>query len=117
MAEFEETRTMGEGNPGEAMTHSGPVGDSPATGGTSAKKLCSKTQENADGEINPSAPGQTGTTPHSDRGGVSLRLRATSVAAERWSSSHSSYRRQSSLWRGLHRELCRAGPWRTGGRR
>ena len=67
MAEHEEMKAMAEGNPGEAVTPSGPMGDNPATAGTGKRQLCSKTPENADGEINPSAPGQTGTTPHSDR--------------------------------------------------
>ena len=68
MRDYEDAREMMEGNPGEAMVHhSAPIGDNPSTTGVAAKKLCSKTPENADGEINPSAPGQTGTTPHSDR--------------------------------------------------
>ena len=67
MAEYEEMRGMAEGNPGEAMTASGPIGDNPATAGAGMRHLCSKTPENAEGEINPSAPGQTGCTPHSDR--------------------------------------------------
>jgi hypothetical protein len=67
MAEHEEMRAMAEGSPGEAMTPSGPRGDNPATAGTGMRQLCSKTPENADGEINPSAPGETGITPRSDR--------------------------------------------------
>ena len=67
MAEHEEMRSMVEGNPGEAMTASAPTGDSAATAGAGMRQLCSKTPENAEGAINPSAPGQTGTTPHSDR--------------------------------------------------
>ncbi len=67
MAEYEEMRGMVEGNPGEAMVHqSVPMGDSPTTG-AAVRHLCSKTPENADGEINPSAPGETGITPRSDR--------------------------------------------------
>jgi hypothetical protein len=66
MAEYEEIRNMVEGNPGEAMTHSAPIGE-PATPGSSARQLSSRTPENADGEINPSAPGETGITPRSDR--------------------------------------------------
>lgn len=66
MADHEEMRDMVEGNPGEAMTHSAPIGD-PTTPGTGARHLSSRTPENADGEINPSAPGETGITPRSDR--------------------------------------------------
>jgi hypothetical protein len=68
MAEREEMRGMVEGNPGEAMTHhSEPMGDSPENTGSGVRHLSSKTPENADGEINPSAPGETGCTPRSDR--------------------------------------------------
>lgn len=66
MADHEEMRDMVEGNPGEAMTHSAPIGD-PTMPGTGARHLSSRTPENADGEINPSAPGETGITPRSDR--------------------------------------------------
>lgn len=66
MGENEAMRAMVEGNPGEAMTHAEPMGD-PGACGAGTRQLCSKTPENADGEINPSAPGETGTTPHSDR--------------------------------------------------
>ena len=66
MAEFEEMGDMVEGNPGEAMMPSKPIGD-PTTPGTGARHLSSRTPENADGEINPSAPGETGCTPRSDR--------------------------------------------------
>ena len=67
MAEHEEMSAMMEGHPGEAMTPSGPTGDNPATAGPGARHLSSRTPENVDGEINPSAPGETGTTPRSDR--------------------------------------------------
>jgi len=67
MAEQDEMMGMMEGDPGKAATPSGPKGDNPATAGTGARQLNSKTPENADGEINPSAPGETGCTPHSDR--------------------------------------------------
>jgi hypothetical protein len=68
MRENEDVRGMMEGNPGEAVVHnSEPIGDDPSTTGVAVKKLCSKTPENADGEINPSAPGETGCTPRSDR--------------------------------------------------
>jgi hypothetical protein len=67
MAGYEEMKGMVEGNPGEAMTPSDPIGDDPGVAETGVRHLSSKTPENADGEINPSAPGETGTTPHSDR--------------------------------------------------
>lgn len=70
MGDNETTRAMVEGIPGEAMTHSEPVGE-PGMSGASARQLISKTPENVDGEINPSAPGETGCTPHSDRRFVS----------------------------------------------
>lgn len=68
MRDNEDVRGMMEGNPGEAVVHhSGPWGDQPSNTGAAVKQLCSKTPENADGEINPSAPGETGITPRSDR--------------------------------------------------
>ena len=42
---------------------SGPRGDNPATSGTGNTNVRSKTPENSAGKINPSAPGDTGTTP------------------------------------------------------
>jgi hypothetical protein len=66
MAEHEEMN-IPEGNRGAAVTPSGPKGDNPATAGTGERHLSSNTPENADGEINPSAPGETGTTPQPDR--------------------------------------------------
>ena len=42
---------------------SGPRGDNPATSGSGDTRVKSKTTENAEGKINPSAPGETGTTP------------------------------------------------------
>jgi hypothetical protein len=65
MGEKEIMRSMVEGNPGEAMAQAEPVSDPTTTEG--ARHLISKTPENVDGEINPSAPGETGITPHSDR--------------------------------------------------
>jgi hypothetical protein len=54
-----------EGDRGDAKVQqpSGPVGDNPATAGSGETKVKSKTAENAEGKINPSAPGETGTTP------------------------------------------------------
>ena len=66
MGDNETMRAMVEGNPGEAMTHSEPVSD-PGTSSVGARQLSSRTPENAEGEINPSAPGETGCTPRSDR--------------------------------------------------
>lgn len=42
---------------------SGPLGENPATSGSSETKVKSGTPENAEGQVNPSAPGETGTTP------------------------------------------------------
>jgi len=41
---------------------SGPRGDNPATAGPGETKVNSGTAENAAGQLNPSAPGETGTT-------------------------------------------------------
>jgi hypothetical protein len=42
---------------------SGVEGGNPATSGGDETRVQSKTPENAAGEVNPSAPGETGTTP------------------------------------------------------
>jgi hypothetical protein len=42
---------------------SGPRGDNPATAGPGSTGVRSTTPENGKGKINPSAPGDTGTTP------------------------------------------------------
>jgi hypothetical protein len=65
MGDNETMRAMVEGNPGEAMAHAEPMSDAGMS--TGARQLVSRTPENVDGEINPSAPGETGCTPHSDR--------------------------------------------------
>ncbi len=53
-----------EGDRGDAKAQpSGPLGDNPGTAGSGETKVKSKTTENAEGKINPSAPGETGTTP------------------------------------------------------
>ncbi|WP_263416260.1 hypothetical protein [Terriglobus albidus] len=49
------------------VTPSGPKGDNPATAGPGQTKVNSSTPENKDGEIDPTAPGETGTTPGSTR--------------------------------------------------
>lgn len=66
-----------QGDRGDAKAQpSGPRGDNPATAGPGETQVSSATSENADNQINPSAPGETGTTPgkdaeatvHGDRG-------------------------------------------------
>jgi hypothetical protein len=53
-----------EGDRGDAKAQpSGPRGDNPATAGPGETKVRSSTAENADRQINPSAPAETGTTP------------------------------------------------------
>jgi hypothetical protein len=42
---------------------SGPKGDGPGTAGKGETKVTSAGPEGAEGELNPSAPGNTGTTP------------------------------------------------------
>jgi hypothetical protein len=42
---------------------SGPLGDNPSTAGPGNTGIRSATPENSGGHINPSAPGDTGTTP------------------------------------------------------
>jgi hypothetical protein len=56
------------GDRGDAKAEpSGPGGENPATAGSGERRVKSNTPENADGEINPAAPGDTGTTPGSVR--------------------------------------------------
>ena len=55
-------KTQGEGGAAKAQP-SGPKGDNPATAGNGGVKVQSNTPENAEHELNPSAPGETGTTP------------------------------------------------------
>jgi len=57
-----------EGDRGNAKAQpSGPRGDNPGTAGTGETKVNSGTAENAEGRLNPSAPGETGTTPGTNR--------------------------------------------------
>jgi len=49
------------------VTPSGPKGDNPATAGPGQTKVKSSTPENKAGEIDPAAPGETGTTPGSTK--------------------------------------------------
>jgi hypothetical protein len=49
---------------GEAKAQpSGPKGDNPATAGKGETKVTSHVAEKAEGQLNPSSPGNTGTTP------------------------------------------------------
>ena len=51
------------GDRGDAKAQpSGPRGDNPATAGTGETRVKSDTPEGAAGGVNPSAPGETGTT-------------------------------------------------------
>lgn len=51
------------GDRGDAKAQpSGPRGDNPATAGPGETHVNSGTPENAAGRVNPSAPGETGTT-------------------------------------------------------
>lgn len=62
--ECNETRGTMKGDRGDAKAQpSGPRGDNPATAGSGETHVRSKTAENAAQEINPSSPGETGTTP------------------------------------------------------
>ncbi len=57
-----------EGDRGDAKAQpSGPRGDNPATAGQGETKVNSSTPESAGGRLNPSAPGETGTTPGTNR--------------------------------------------------
>ncbi len=52
-----------EGDRGDAKAQpSGPRGDNPATAGRGETKVTSDTPEGSNGSINPSAPGETGTS-------------------------------------------------------
>ena len=42
---------------------SGPKGDKPSTAGKGESKVTSNVAEKAEGQVNPSSPGNTGTTP------------------------------------------------------
>ena len=59
----QEQATM-EGDRGDAKAQpSGPKGDNPATSGAGETRVSSEVPEKAAGQINPSSPGDTGTTP------------------------------------------------------
>jgi len=56
-----------EGDRGDAKAQpSGPKGDNPSTAGSGETKVKSGSAEQAEGQLNPSAPGNTGTTPGSN---------------------------------------------------
>jgi hypothetical protein len=64
MADTNNARGTMQGDRGDAKAQpSGPRGENPATAGSGERKVNSHTSENADEELNPSAPGETGTTP------------------------------------------------------
>jgi hypothetical protein len=48
---------------GVGVQPSGPKGDNPATAGKDETKVTSHVAEKAEGRLNPSSPGNTGTTP------------------------------------------------------
>lgn len=53
-----------EGDRGDARAQpSGPKGDHPGTAGRGETKVTSGSAEQAEGQLNPSSPGDTGTTP------------------------------------------------------
>jgi hypothetical protein len=55
-----------EGDRGDAKAQpSGPAGDHPGTAGSGETKVTSGSAEQAEGQLNPSSPGDTGTTPGS----------------------------------------------------
>ena len=56
-----------QGDGGDAKAQpSGYKGDNPSTGGGGETKVTSDTAEKAEQKLNPSAPGETGTTPGSN---------------------------------------------------
>jgi hypothetical protein len=57
----EEMKGAGEGE--AKVQPSGPKGDNPATAGKGETKVTSDVAEKAEGRLNPSSPGNTGTTP------------------------------------------------------
>ena len=68
-AGYEEKASSGkvQGDRGDAKaTPSGASGDNSGTAGSGETKVDSATPENAEGRLNPSAPGETGTTPGSN---------------------------------------------------
>jgi hypothetical protein len=61
--EANDARGTMKGDRGDSKAQpSGPRGDNPATAGRGETRVSSSTPENAENQINPSAPGETGTT-------------------------------------------------------
>jgi hypothetical protein len=59
-----EQKGVMQGDRGDAKAQpSGPKGDNPATAGKGETKVTSAVPEKAVGEVNPSSPADTGTTP------------------------------------------------------
>ena len=54
-------------NQDAAVQPSGPQGDNPGTAGPGQTAVRSSTPENKAGQLNPSAPGETGTTPSGNK--------------------------------------------------
>jgi len=65
MGKDEQPGGMGEGGRAKAQP-SGLEGGNPATAGPGETRVRSQTSENAEGRLDPSAPGETGTTPGSN---------------------------------------------------
>ena len=61
-----EARNAPPGSPKQAAEPSGYKADNPATAGHGPTAIHSITPENREGKLNPSAPGDAGTTPGSD---------------------------------------------------
>ncbi len=60
----DQRQTTMQGDRGDAKAQpSGPKGDNPATSGAGETKVISAVPEKAVGQINPSSPADTGTTP------------------------------------------------------
>ena len=59
----EQTGAVGGNEDGSKSQASGPMGDTPATAGNGKTKVSSGAAEKSEGRLNPSSPGNTGTTP------------------------------------------------------
>lgn len=81
--ELNDARGTMEGDRGDAKAQpSGPRGDNPATAGPGQTQVSSETSENADNQINPSAPGETGTTPGTNSDGMTHGHRGARLHSE-----------------------------------
>ena len=63
MSDLKPASQVSGATPSAKAEPSGPRGDNPATAGPGPTGIRSATPENSAGHINPSAPGDTGTTP------------------------------------------------------